>query len=126
MGDRPRSGQGMTLPPLATSRIFCDGAWRNFPESFPGFSLLETQSLAAYGQLFNHSNKFKEAKTSYLPPLVTVDSFFLENNLKSKEPDGHSRGCNPPPPFWVGGMTDWSPTVLDGCLITFIPRKQIK
>jgi hypothetical protein len=32
-----------------------------FPKVFPGFSLLETQSLAAYGQLFNHSNKFKEA-----------------------------------------------------------------
>jgi hypothetical protein len=35
-----------------------------FPKVFPGFSPLETPSLAAYGQLFNHSNKFKEAKNS--------------------------------------------------------------
>ncbi len=32
-----------------------------FPKVFPGFSPLETRSLAAYGQRFNHSNKFKEA-----------------------------------------------------------------
>jgi hypothetical protein len=44
----------------------------NFSQIFP----LETQSHAAHGQLFNHSNKFKEAKTSYLPLLVTVDSFW--------------------------------------------------
>jgi hypothetical protein len=48
----------MTLPLVAISRIFCDGAWRDFSKSFPGFSPLEMQSLAVYGQLFNHSNKF--------------------------------------------------------------------
>jgi hypothetical protein len=94
-----------------------------FPKIFPDFPRWKhSHSLLADSFLTIQTSLKRQKPLTCRRSLLWI--LFLENNLKSKERDGHSRGRNPPPPLWIGGMTEWSPTVLDGCPISFIPPPQ--
>jgi hypothetical protein len=87
VGDRPRSGQGNTLPLVATSRISCDGTWRDFPENFPGFSpdfprWKRSHSLLADSFLTIQTSLKRQKPLTFRRSLLWI--LFLENNLKSK------------------------------------------